>query len=336
MEIYVERGYSKGDCLQKIVKKHGIYFNILKEKTIPKKLGGLIPEKVEVEYYLSPQRGFGLPGGSPDTSPLPGQPRVRPQEKTGNDSTIDFDEAKKRVLAVAGKNPEQVIKEIQEQDGRETGQQQILEKLSEIQEQIGAKSPAKSDHPNLIRTAQLLKQNDFSDRYITGLLDRARKELPLEILENFNAVQERFLIWIGESIKIHETPEKREGGPGRIVVLIGPTGVGKTTTVAKLAAIYGIVNQSQRPQSVRVYTIDAFRIGGKEQLEKYCEIMEDIPFSYIDNRRELRREIDLYREETDLILIDTIGRSPKDSAKLGEMKELLDVCGSKAEIHLVL
>ncbi|MDR0290403.1 MAG: flagellar biosynthesis protein FlhF, partial [Treponema sp.] len=119
------------------------------------------------------------------------------------------------------------------------------------------------------------------------------------------------------------------------MVLIGPTGVGRTTTVAKLAAIYGIENAGRRPLSVRMITIDAFRIGAIAQIEKYCRIME-LPVSCIENHRDLRREIDLYSEETDLILVDTIGRSPRDSAKLGEMKELLDACGTKAEIHLVL
>jgi len=120
----------------------------------------------------------------------------------------------------------------------------------------------------------------------------------------------------------------------RIVVLVGPTGVGKTTTVAKLAAIYGIGNSGRRPLSVRIITIDAFRIGAVDQIMKFGDIME-IPVSYIDNRRDLRKEIDLYREEADLILIDTIGRSPRDSSKLGEMKEMLEACGPKAEIHLV-
>jgi len=82
-------------------------------------------------------------------------------------------------------------------------------------------------------------------------------------------------------------------------------------------------------------TIDAYKIGAKAQLVDYGDML-DIPVAYIDNRRDLRREIDLYREDTDLILVDTIGRSPRDSAKLGEMQELLEACGSKAEIHLAM
>jgi flagellar biosynthesis protein FlhF len=62
----------------------------------------------------------------------------------------------------------------------------------------------------------------------------------------------------------------------------------------------------------------------------------EIPVSFIGNHKDLQREIDLYREATDMIIVDTTGRSPKDSAKLGEMKQVLDACGAKAEVHLTV
>jgi flagellar biosynthesis protein FlhF len=353
VEILVERGASKGDCVQKIVEKYGIWFTILREKKIPSSgFLGLFPrEVVELEYCLSPQR---IPGRQSavetQLSPFPdrqaaGQTTatasvpaamLRDTALSRDDTTLDFVEAKKRVLAAAGRNPDQVFQQVQGQDEKAINQQLILNKLQNIEEKIGA--GGKQEHPNLFRIAQILKQNDFSERYTAMLMEKAHKELPMEILEDFDAVQNRFLFWIGESIKIYHEPEKPEharGSGGRIMVLIGPTGVGKTTTVVKLAAVYGIENSGRRPLSVRMITIDAFRIGAYEQIEKYCRIME-FPVSCVDNHRDLRREIDLYREETDLILIDTIGRSPKDSVKLGEMKELLDACGSKAELHLVI
>ena len=341
-EILVERGVSKGDCLQKIVDKYGPWFTVLKVKNSPSKFLGLFPlKKVEVEFILSLNTSNVIQGGgsqlsgeaAPAKMSSDRRPATVPAALPRDDSTLDFIEAKKRVLAAAGKNPEQAIQHVQEQEDRETDQHAILDKLREIQEQIGSGKGQQSEHPNLTRISQLLRQNDFSDRYTADLLDRARKELPLETLENFQTLQDRFLEWIGESIRIFQPPERHGGG--RIMVLVGPTGVGKTTTIAKLAAIYGIGNPGRRSLSVRMITIDAFKIGAKEQIEDFGNIME-IPVSYIDNRRDLRREIDLHREETDLILVDTIGRSPKDSAKLGEMKELLDALGSKAEIHLVL
>lgn len=212
-------------------------------------------------------------------------------------------------------------------------QQQILDRLKEIQETINLKDTVKTEHPSIARISQMLKTNDFSERYTAGILGRAHKELPLDTLEDFNAVQDCVLGWIGESIKIFPVPDPRKGG--RIMALVGPTGVGKTTTIAKLAAKYGPLNSDQSPLSIRMITIDAYKIGAKAQLVDYGDML-DIPVAYIDNRRDLRREIDLYREDTDLILVDTIGRSPRDSAKLGEMQELLEACGSKAEIHLAM
>ncbi|MDR2717751.1 MAG: flagellar biosynthesis protein FlhF [Treponema sp.] len=356
MQIYVERGVSKGDCLQKIVNKYGVRFTVLREKTYrPSGFRGLFsPEGVELEFCLSPLRGLSLPSsplqGAEPYSSLPGESPFSPYTTAGkaagryssasskDDSTLDFVEAKKRVLAAAGKNPDQVFQQVQEQDesAEAAHQQQILDRLKEIQETISSKDTVKTDHPSLSRIAQMLRANDFSERYTARILEKAHKELPLDILEDFNAVQDRVLCWIGESISIYQASEK----PERIMVLIGPTGVGKTTTIAKLAAVYGIYgietgSTERSPLSVRIITVDAYRIGAKDQIKVYGDIME-IPVSYIDNRRDLRREIDLYREETDLILVDTIGRSPRDSAKLGEMQELLDACGSKAEIHLAM
>ncbi|MCL1930660.1 MAG: flagellar biosynthesis protein FlhF [Treponema sp.] len=360
MQTYSMRGVSKGDCLQKIVNTYGIRFTVLSERTYrsPGILGLFSREGVELEFCLPSQRGFGLQSANaPNTlsalggvpvqlgteayAPSPaGEQLVFPTARkaaaaasSGDDSTLDFIEAKKRVLAAAGKDPDQVFRQIQTEE--EHNQQIILDKLQEIQAKIDTGAP-KTEHPHLARIAQMLRQNDFSDSYTAAMMERARKELSLETLENFNAVQNRVIEWIGESVKIYPISAKQEfGGAGRIMALIGPTGVGKTTTIAKLAAIYGLENSGNRPLSVRMITIDAFRIGAKEQINNYGDIME-IPVSYIDNNRDLRREIDLYREETDLILVDTIGRSPRDSVKLGEMKELLDACGSKAEIHLVM
>jgi len=61
------------------------------------------------------------------------------------------------------------------------------------------------------------------------------------------------------------------------MVLVGPTGVGKTTTIAKLAAIYGLGGGQSRPLSVRMITIDNYRIAARQQIETYGNIM-GIPF----------------------------------------------------------
>jgi flagellar biosynthesis protein FlhF len=119
------------------------------------------------------------------------------------------------------------------------------------------------------------------------------------------------------------------------MVLVGPTGVGKTTTVAKLAANFGIDETGRHKRRVSLITIDSYRIGAKQQLEIYGGVMEFPCFSAADYD-ELKKIIAVNSDNTDIFLIDTIGKNPRDMVQLGEMKLLLDACGSLAEVHLAI
>jgi flagellar biosynthesis protein FlhF len=119
--------------------------------------------------------------------------------------------------------------------------------------------------------------------------------------------------------------------PGRrsVVALVGPTGVGKTTTIAKLAAHYRLREQCR----VGLITVDTYRIAAVEQLKTYAEIM-DLPLEVVATPREMRAAVGRLAD-VDLVLIDTAGRSPRDAVRLNELRGLL--AESQAdEVHLVL
>jgi flagellar biosynthesis protein FlhF len=118
-------------------------------------------------------------------------------------------------------------------------------------------------------------------------------------------------------------------GARKIVALVGPTGVGKTTTVAKLAANFKLVH-GLRPGLV---TVDTFRIAAVEQLRTYAEII-DLPLAVANSPGEMRRAIDELGD-VDLVLIDTAGRSPRDEVRIRELADFLSEARPD-EVHLVL
>jgi flagellar biosynthesis protein FlhF len=304
--------------LQKVHIKYGDRAKVMNYRTV--RIGGFLGlftrDGVEVTGYISTDLRYpaGTAFGGNQGPGVPAQPS-RPMEKT-----LDFEEEKKKILAAANK-PDPTL-------------QKLLSEVKTLNEKLDANvRPQGEEHPTLGRLEEIFSQNDFSPAYTRTMLDKVRREFSLESLEDYDTVQDRVVEWIGESIKIHtEMPGRRKP---RILVLVGPTGVGKTTTIAKLAAAYGIDGWGRPPLMVRMITIDGYRIAAKEQLEIYGDIM-GIPVSYVNNNQELREAINFYGNEVDLILVDTIGKSPRDAVKLGEMKQFLEVCGSSAEVHLTI
>jgi len=339
MEIFIEQGESREDCMLKIASKYNRQFQILSQKEI--RYGGFwglfTKSGIQVEYYFTPQRNM-----------------MHNLQRRQHENIL-MEEEKKKVIAAANgalysdvsrasltgvvnapgaskaASARQYAYRKEETSGRESSQL-ILDALKELKEKVESGS-RKEDHSSFIRAEELLKANDFSQKFIGMMLEKLRKELPFDQLEDMNYVQDKLLEWIGESISIYKEETVRT--KPKIMVLVGPTGVGKTTTISKLAAIYGIGTDETPAIDVRMITIDDFRICAKEQLEKIGNIMQ-IPVSYVDSRQELRKEIALHGEGVDMFLIDTIGKSPKDSSKLGEMKEILDGAGKNADFHLVI
>ena len=117
-------------------------------------------------------------------------------------------------------------------------------------------------------------------------------------------------------------------GTRRVVALVGPTGVGKTTTVAKLAANFKLAHGLK----AGLVTVDTYRIAAVEQLRTYAEII-DLPLAVANTPAEMARAIDQLGD-VDLVLIDTAGRSPRDEVKIRELAEFLQAA-QPDEVHLV-
>ena len=94
------------------------------------------------------------------------------------------------------------------------------------------------------------------------------------------------------------------------------------------------VSAGEGPESVRMITIDNYRIGARQQIETYGDIM-GVPVSCVETADDLRKTIAMH-SDADLVLVDTVGKSPRDAVRLAEMQRVLAACGPKAETHLAL
>lgn len=115
----------------------------------------------------------------------------------------------------------------------------------------------------------------------------------------------------------------------RVVAMVGPTGVGKTTTIAKLAANFRL----REKKRVGLITVDTYRVAAVEQLRTYADII-DLPMEVVATPREMREAV-ARLQYLDLILMDTAGRSPRDEVRIQELKSMLGEA-KPAEVHLVL
>ncbi len=297
MQYFTIQARSDREALEKMKLTYGEDARILTHRTV--RMGGFLglfsSEGVEVTGYIS--------------------------EDGAKRRKAEVEEEKKKILDTAKK--EQTL-------------QLLLKEIQSLRETIREPRPEerKEDlHPSLSRIDNLLAVNEFSDELRAEIREMARRDFSLERLENFPALQAAVVEWIGQRIRIDAPPSFDSKGP-KVVIVVGPTGVGKTTTVAKLAAVHGISTDGGRPKRVRIITIDNYRIAAKQQIETYAEIMR-IPVSLVESAADLAKVMAL-NQDADLILVDTIGRSPRDLAKLAEMKEILDRCGPQAAVYLAL
>lgn len=208
-------------------------------------------------------------------------------------------------------------------------QQELLEfksALGEVVQHIkNSQLPILSDNLKLIY--EELIEADVDRDLALSIVKTANHKLAGEELENPRVVDKFVKRLIAEILT--EAPQRRPGKKGYAIALVGPTGVGKTTTIAKLASIHKLIKN----ESVALITADTYRVGAIDQLRAFAEIAA-IQLEVVYTPDEMIAAIKKFSKH-DTIFIDTVGRSQKSADKLLELSRFIDAADPN-EVHLVL
>ncbi len=206
-------------------------------------------------------------------------------------------------------------------------------KLSSIRKEssiIKKKQTKAQHHPKkeLMIIKHKLLSSGVEHKNAVKLIDEVERIEDDKILTGKDSYKQYFLKVLSKK-NLVAGPVKIDYGTQKIVALVGPSGVGKTTAIAKLAADLAIFQQKQ----VALISFDNNCLGGACQLEVYAQI-SGIPLISTTNSAEIKKAVAKFRSK-DVILIDTPGFSSKDSEKMFELLKKIEII-MPDEIHLVL
>ncbi|MBP2031394.1 flagellar biosynthesis protein FlhF [Clostridium algifaecis] len=200
---------------------------------------------------------------------------------------------------------------------RSENNEALLKEVHQMKNMLDDMSKKSYDSLGKSKLELKLENMDINKKVIENIMNKV-KEIQQDVEE-----KKKLKMVIGNMIKVEDKVLENA------VVLVGPTGVGKTTTIAKIAGKMSLIEKKK----VGLITIDTYRIGAVEQLRTYADIM-NIPFKVVLNIKDMEKAIDSMKN-CDIILIDTTGRSSKNKMQLSELRAFIDRINTK-NIHLVI
>lgn len=206
---------------------------------------------------------------------------------------------------------------------------EVVEKVSSIPEK--SKEKGFLSQPNeeiLLHFYEKMLEKEITETNAKKLILDIQNQLGKMDWTKQEVVEETLLEHIANEIKVTGKIDYNEE---KVISVVGPTGVGKTTTIAKIGAYLRI-----KGKKIGFITTDTFRIGAVKQLQIYAGYLES-PFYKVETVEELKDAIKKlkFEHEVDNILIDTVGRNPLDNGLIEEIKQYLDVTNAD-HISLVL
>ena len=220
------------------------------------------------------------------------------------------------------------LKEIKNEINKLTDKVKIIqnmfwdEKSPDIESQIP---------PEFAEIYRLASQSGMNKEHLDTLMQVTLEHMPLKMRENSTTVKRYFQTILRKMVPIRKEKPLAVGAK-KVIMLVGPTGVGKTTSIAKLAARYSYL--LEKKYKVGLVVLDTYRIGAVEQLMQYARMMK-LGIETVVDPPEFSNALDSLKY-CDYILIDTMGSSPYDKGKIEKIYECLNANTTEYSVDVVL
>jgi flagellar biosynthesis protein FlhF len=312
MKIKTFRGKTMAETLDQVKRSFGPGAMILTTRSLPRRGIFGVKSKPWIEITAAPARA-NLP-----------RPLRRGKVIARHESTDEVNGA-----------TESVVRASSSETRRGASDNEVLAEIGALKSLVHdlareARRPQKRQIPKtLYETYLAMTRNEVAEQVAQQLVTEARAELPADRLADVDKVRAFLRSRVEAMLPTAGPIAVRDDGQPTVVALVGPTGVGKTTTIAKLAANFCLREQRR----VGLITIDTYRIAAVEQLKTYAQII-DVPLKVVTSPDELRSAV-TEMADRNVIFIDTAGRSQRDAIKVKELKGYFAAV-RPSEVHLVL
>lgn len=325
-------GKTENEAVETARRELGDGVVVMNVKNVKKKgmLGSLKTRMVEVTVALEEENEKFVPVREPQKEAVPQQVQTRP-----NPTGIFADNQNTQNLEMKLDSLQSLLmSQIQNKDNKDReSQEPETETTSRASDHEKEKEPEEEQDSEMMKFMRLLYNtmidNEVDEKYANQIMEEIERlnkpNMPFDYtLAN---TYQKMILKFGRTSGVLPATK----GP-RTVLFIGPTGVGKTTTIAKIASAFAV----EKKKRVALLTADTYRIAAAEQLRTYANILE-VPFRVIYSDDEMKTAVRDF-QDYDYIFVDTSGHSDKNAEQVEKIKSLLKCVDevSQKQVFLVL
>lgn len=284
-----------------------------------------------------------------DQAPPPPPPKPILSEnskyKSGEDVLFSLSEAAKQISQIAQVAGEPMGTRFDKNSSKPASNEglgdikneinKLADKIKLIQEMFWEERAPQRNHlaipSEFSEIYKLAKTSGMGEDHLENIMNLTLEHMPSRMRNNSETIKRYFQVLLRKLIPVRVEAELPKGTK-RVMMFVGATGVGKTTTIAKLAARYSYIQEKR--SKVGIITLDTYRIGAVEQLFQYAKMMR-LPIEDVVEPSDFNHALSSLAH-CDVILIDTVGSSQYDKEKLLKLNNFIQNSHFQIDVNLVL